>query len=474
VYLKFLYPFLLAVLLLSAARVEAQMINVTDSLALVDLYNYTNGNGWTNKTNWLSALPVGSWYGITAITNRVYSIDLRTNNLSGTLPPSIGNLAGLQSLQLDQNSISGNIPTSMGNLTSLQYLSVMQNQLTGTLPSSLGNMTSLSWLRFSDNQLSGSIPASLGNLPNLAYIDLDINQLSGSIPPSLGNLSNLYELTLGWNQLSGTIPVSLGNLTGLHDLQLDNNQLTESIPASIGNLPNLQEFTAEFNQLSGTIPVFTASADFEYLYLQNNNFTFAGMEQVAQKTVVRKSYSPQAIIPLHVSAGKLWVSVGGTPANNTYWWYYSTGAPMATIVSDSTFTPTIPGNYYVVVTNSIATDLTLYSDTTSNTVESDTINVNPKPDVQGLFVPNAFTPNGDGHNDLLRPINLNNEPVTQFRFVIFNRWGQRIFESNDPSLGWDGKMLGTDQPTGVYVWQLQYLFPQKPLTNQSGTVVLLR
>ncbi|HTB23746.1 MAG TPA: gliding motility-associated C-terminal domain-containing protein, partial [Puia sp.] len=121
-----------------------------------------------------------------------------------------------------------------------------------------------------------------------------------------------------------------------------------------------------------------------------------------------------------------------------------------------------PGVYLLTVTDN------------NTCVGSDTINVNPKPCTEGIFIPNAFTPNGDGHNDLLRPINLNNAPVSQFRFAIFNRWGQRIFESRDPSSGWDGRMQGTDQPTGVYVWQLEYQFPQGPLINHSGTVVLIR
>ena len=173
----------------------------------------------------------------------------------------------------------------------------------------------------------------------------------------------MYEMIITSNQLTGTIPASLGNLTGIFNLELDFNQLTGSIPASIGNLPNFSSFTVDFNQLSGTIPVFTGASNFQNLYLHYNNFTFAGMEQVAQKTVWQKFYAPQAIIPVHVSCGKLWVSVGGTPANNTYRWYNSAGTLQATIVSDSTFTPAMPGNYFVEVTNSIATQLTLHSDT---------------------------------------------------------------------------------------------------------------
>ncbi len=49
-----------------------------------------------------------------------------------------------------------------------------------------------------------------------------------------------------------------------------------------------------------------------------------------------------------------------------------------------------------------------------------------------------------------------------------------IVPSWDPSSGWDRRMLGTEQPTGVYVWQLEYQFPQAPLVNHSGTVVLMR
>ncbi len=459
---KILYPFLLAALLFPTVRVKGQ-INLTDSLALVDLYNSTNGNGWTNKTNWLTTQPVTSWYGITVNTNRVSQIILNTNNLTGTLPSTIGNLSALQMLQLDANAIGGTIPTSMGNLLSLQFFSIVINQLTGTIPPSLGNLTNLGWLRIADNQLSGSLPTSLGNLSSLGYMDFGHNQFSGTIPPSLGNLSNLIELILTMNQLTGTIPASLGNLTNLEYLELDLNQLTGSIPPSIGNLQHLWDLTLDFNHLSGTVPVIIGNPSFFDLALQFNDFTFAGMESLTQTEATYITYAPQGIIPVHVSCGKLWVSVGGTPSNNTYRWFDSGGNLKATIVSDSTFTPAIPGNYYVEVTNYIATQLTLHSDTTTS-----------KSGAEGLFVPNAFTPNGDGHNDLLRPINLNNEPVSQFRFAIFNRWGQRIFESRDPSSGWDGRMLGTEQPTGVYVWQLEYQFPQAPLVNHSGTVVLIR
>ncbi len=68
-----------------------------------------------------------------------------------------------------------------------------------------------------------------------------------------------------------------------------------------------------------------------------------------------------------------------------------------------------------------------------------------------IKVPNAFTPNGDGLNDTFRPV-VNAELVRQFSMCIYNRWGQRIFETTNPAEGWNGK----DAPAGVYSWVISY------------------
>jgi gliding motility-associated-like protein len=68
-----------------------------------------------------------------------------------------------------------------------------------------------------------------------------------------------------------------------------------------------------------------------------------------------------------------------------------------------------------------------------------------------FLVPNAFTPNNDGLNDTFRPI-VDYERVRMFSMVIYNRWGQMVFETSDYSGGWDGK----DAPAGVYSWVISY------------------
>ena len=223
--------------------------------ALVALYNSTDGANWSNNSGWLETNTPCNWYGVTCSAGHVTGLSLGLNQLSGSIPPELGNLTNLQSLFLNQNQLSGSIPPELGNLVNLQDLRLYNNnQLSGSIPPQLGNLTNLQSLRLSGNQLSGSIPLELSNLVNLQDLGLAGNQLSGSIPPELGNLVYLQDLGLSNNQLTGSIPPELGNLTNLQGLWLHNNQLTGSIPTELGNLINLRDLGLISNQLSGSIP----------------------------------------------------------------------------------------------------------------------------------------------------------------------------------------------------------------------------
>src|SRR6266542_1366156 len=341
-------------------------VNVQDSLALVDLYNSTNGPNWNNHTNWLTKNPVSTWYGVTIKNKRVTQIVLPMNNLTGSLPSSLSDLISLNHLELQKNQLIGSIPSSLGNLTNLGFIELADNQLSGGIPSSFGNLTNLGFLELTNNNLSGRIPSSLGNLVNLVSLFLGENHFSGNIPSSLGNLKELAYLILRRNQLSGSIPSSLGNLTGLFWLYLSYNRLSGSIPSSLGNLKQLEYLELEDNQLSGSIP---SSIDnlshLSNVNLRHNRFTFDGMELIAQTFPFAK-YSPQANIPIHQNGNTLSVSAGGTLSNNTYKWFKCDGpgtAPIlvATIKGDSVFHPSESGRYRVKVLNSVATQLQLYS-----------------------------------------------------------------------------------------------------------------
>ncbi len=90
-----------------------------------------------------------------------------------------------------------------------------------------------------------------------------------------------------------------------------------------------------------------------------------------------------------------------------------------------------------------------------------------------IAVPTAFTPNGDGLNDFLYP--LNTERAVQTRFSVYNRSGQLVHHSTDRSGKWDGKVNGKEQDAGVYVWIFSYTTAQskQPLLLK-GTTLLIR
>lgn len=91
---------------------------------------------------------------------------------------------------------------------------------------------------------------------------------------------------------------------------------------------------------------------------------------------------------------------------------------------------------------------------------------------QKLYLPNAFTPNNDGLNDIFRPIFTG--PATKFDFRIFNRWGQLIFQTNTPNEGWNGMFKGTAQPKDVYVYYITAEGGCNGTFERKGTFVLIK
>jgi gliding motility-associated-like protein len=103
-------------------------------------------------------------------------------------------------------------------------------------------------------------------------------------------------------------------------------------------------------------------------------------------------------------------------------------------------------------------------------VGRDTVLVNSKDCMKGVYVPTAFTPNGDGKNDLFKALVFG--PVKDFKLTVYNRWGEIVFECSDPNKGWDGKIKGAELDTGVYVWLCRYSFEGAEKV-EKGTVTLV-
>ena len=333
---------LFLILCIGAESIYAQ-VPEEDSLALVELYDSTDGDNWNNHTNWKSG-SVSTWYGVTVDTGRVISLSLNVNNLRGTIPSSIGNLSNLRNLNFSLNQITGSIPPEIGNLSNLEYLFLTSNQITDSIPPEIGNLSNLKHLYLTGNQLTGPIPPEIGNLDSLERLFLNDNQLTGSIPPEIGNLSNLEHLYLTDNQLTGSIPSEIGNLSSLASLYLYDNELTD-LP-DLSSLPSLVR-----------------------LQIQNNKFTFEDIEPNIGVASSQFIYSPQDSVGesrdttiIRGSNFTMSVSVGGE--YNLYQWKKD-----GSVISGATETSyTISsvdfddaGSYVCEITNTVATELTLYS-----------------------------------------------------------------------------------------------------------------
>ncbi|HAD12875.1 MAG TPA: hypothetical protein DCF33_10620 [Saprospirales bacterium] len=89
-----------------------------------------------------------------------------------------------------------------------------------------------------------------------------------------------------------------------------------------------------------------------------------------------------------------------------------------------------------------------------------------------LYVPNVFTPNGDGFNDNFYPLTICT--FEQYEFLIFNRWGGLVFNTSNQTDNWDGSENGVDCSSDVYVYLIKYKFPTQQVKTISGSITLLR
>ena len=174
-------------------------------IALAALYVATNGANWTRQANWFSPVHLAEWEGVTTDKEgeegNVISLSLGHNQLTGSIPPELGNLSSLRDLNLVGNNLTGPIPPELGNLANLAHLELGTNRLSGNIPPELGRLSNLQWLALDNNRLSGPIPPELGSLPNLRWLALGSNQLTGPVPLALADLARADGLVVSSNHL---------------------------------------------------------------------------------------------------------------------------------------------------------------------------------------------------------------------------------------------------------------------------------
>ncbi len=91
-----------------------------------------------------------------------------------------------------------------------------------------------------------------------------------------------------------------------------------------------------------------------------------------------------------------------------------------------------------------------------------------------FYIPNTFIPDGDNRNDVWLPIFSNLDNIKKYKVQVFNRWGELVFETTDPSKGWDGNYHGNNCQDGTYTWKMQFTWYDYRVYDKAGHVNLLR
>ncbi len=352
--------FLLMIISLLPNFLKAQDVSPEERAALMAFYYATDGPNWINNTNWGTAAPVATWYGVSAFFDEVYGISLVNNGLSGDIPPEIGVFTEMRGLYLSNNQLTS-IPPEIANCTQLGWCDLSHNNFSGPITPEIFKAGNMIDLNLSHNEFSGELPVEIGTPTSVTWMNLSHNQFSGSIPGEIGNLSStLQSLYLNDNQLTGSIPVELNSMVMLSYMNFSNNQLT----GTFTGLPSFYAFP------SGYI-------------ITNNYFTFEGVEAISTLAAgfgfnINLEYSPQLEFPLtdneievnltqNVSLDIAALSVnnlGG--ANNRYEWFKDgvsiSGPSTSSVLNLLNITESDLGAYVCHVTNVAITDLTLISE----------------------------------------------------------------------------------------------------------------
>ena len=470
----------------------------SEKVALIALYNATDGPNWTDNTNWNTSAPLDQWFGVLVNdSNRVERLFLGNNNLNGVVPAEIGNLTELKYLQLGSNagligsipaeigqlqkldtlgfsysSISGPIPAEIYSLSNLSRLSMSNCQLTGEISPSISNMTSLRHIALWNTLLTGTIPEEFWDMNWLERIYLGTTAIGGEISPKIGEFANLDEFWISESNLSGTIPSEIGNAVTTTLINLYDNNLSGSVPDEIANLKNLKTLGIQNNNLD-RLPDLNSIDSLQTLSISNNKFTYADIipnQNLITENTSQKPFGDSTQVQAYTFKGLRLDPTLEIIEEQQYQWFKD-GSPLF----DGT------GHYYEISDfreddGGVYTLEVIHPDVPAITLTRNPINVfvnegdPPKP--QAVEV---ISPNGDGINDEMTIKNI--ELYPEHRILIYDVLGRLVYETSDydninnPFIGIGNVNGYTDLPSGTYYYLIDVKDNKK---NGTGYFIMKR
>ncbi|KAL1335233.1 probable LRR receptor-like serine/threonine-protein kinase At2g24230 isoform X1 [Arachis ipaensis] len=216
---------------------------------------------------------VCSWQGVFCDNNKEHVVELNFSGLglSGTIPDNtIGKLSKLQTLDLSCNKIT-TLPSDFWSLSSIKSLNLSTNQISGSLTNNIGNFGMLETIDLSSNNFTEEIPEAIGSLMSLRILKLDHNKFSRSIPSGILKCQSLVSIDLSSNQLNGTLPNGFGAaFPKLKNLNLAANDIDGRI-LDISGFNSILSLNISGNSFQGSI-MGVFQEKLEVLDLSRNQF----------------------------------------------------------------------------------------------------------------------------------------------------------------------------------------------------------
>ena len=260
------------------------------------------------------------------------------------------------------------------------------------------------------------------------------------------NDRNRTPLSIRLNQSPGTVPA----LFETYNWQIAGSSVSNATTYSINSLSQntLVNVTYTYGVVGGaTCGRLTDTATVKVIQMPTENGIFFAPDSVGTRGAQEGDPLTAGILLVQpqppVAVTYNWTINGNNPGNNT-------NPTIATVASPGAMT------FKVVVTGPNGCALT----------KEITINVVPA----SVTIPNAFSPNGDGANDIFRPV-TNNKNIRLVELKVFNRWGKMVYNGNT---GWNGNVGGNPAPVDVYIYNMVIEFPGGRRETRSGDVALLR
>ncbi len=283
-----------------------------------------------------------------------------------------------------------------------------------------------------DSSMARTI-SSTGNEISLQFITQGTFRLTGTIGKGCAAISVNYEVRIN----RPLPPVYLGPDT----LLCDTNQYRIAVPG--------YESYQWSNGSTDSVRIITRTGN--YILQVKDGCGNQSMDTISIVIPSKELIAPKLPADTSICTGDT-IQVYAGNGYTTYLW--NDGSDNRYILVDA------PGKYWVEVTNA------------EGCTASDSITITQAECAQFVVFPNAFSPNNDGRNDRFKP--AVNVPLNFYQLVIFNRWGQKLYESRKVDEGWDGQPVIAKDKTSTFVYFCRYQVAGQPMRIIKGTLTLIR